>query len=113
MARTMSGNAITAEASAAPVQRKANTIPVDFREQPTERPVPAEQQQQDIASDHRRQNERQVNAHIEDLPAPEPSARERHRGQNAKRQARHDRPCRDFEAQMNGNQFGRGELEER
>jgi len=60
MARTISGKAMIAAASAAPFQLKANTMPkVFFRRKKRQPPAPAEAGQTTSSPvDHRRQNQR-------------------------------------------------------
>ena len=76
MARTISGKPITAQASAAPVQRKEKTMPKCSVEEGADRPAPAEAEQQQIAGDDRRQDQRQMDEAVEQRLAPELAARQ-------------------------------------
>ena len=91
MARTISGKPMMAQASAAPVQRKANTMPRCASSQRAERALPAEQQQQHIARHHRRQHQRQQHQRVEQRAPVEAAAGQDHGHENAKREARHRR----------------------
>ena len=57
-------------------------------EEAAERPAPAEQQQQQIAGDDRRHDQRQVHERVEQRLAPEAAARQQQRDGDADRQAR-------------------------
>ena len=70
MARTISGNPMTPQASAAPVQRKAKTMPKCSSRKRADRPAPAEGQEQQVAGDHRRQDQRQVHEAVRAAPCP-------------------------------------------
>ena len=67
---------MTAEASAAPVQRNANTIPKVFVEKSAERPVSTEQQQQQVTGHDGRHHERQMDHAVEQALAPKSAPRQ-------------------------------------
>ncbi len=60
MARTISGKPMMPQASAAPVQRNAKTMPKYSVEEGADRAAPAEGEEQQIAGHHRRQDQRQM-----------------------------------------------------
>ena len=66
-----------------------------------ERRPPAKGQEQQIAGDHRRHDERQVDDPVEDGFSPEPPARQDKRDQYAKRQARQHCPKGNLKAEIN------------
>ena len=76
MARTSSGKPMTPQASAAPVQRNEKTMPKWSARKAADRPAPAEQDQQDVAGDDRRQDQRQEHEAVEQGVAPEATARQ-------------------------------------
>ena len=62
---------MTAPASAAPVQRNEKTMPNTVSKNCAERPATAEGEQQEIAGDDRRQDQRQVDETVEQRLARE------------------------------------------
>ena len=66
---------MTPQASAAPVQRNENTMPMSARNDADQAPAP-ERHQQQIAGHHRRQHQRQMHDAVEQRLAPEILARE-------------------------------------
>ena len=92
MARTISGNAMTPQEIAAPVQRNENTMPKwSARKAPTGALRP-ERDEQQIAGHHRRQHQRQVDKRIEQRLAPEILARQQQRDGDAERQRHQPSP---------------------
>ena len=65
IARTISGNPMIAEASAAPVQRNANTMPNHSLSMP-DRAAFAEQQEKRETDDDRRQHQGQMHEHVDE-----------------------------------------------
>ena len=111
IARTSSGNAITPQASAAPVQRNENTMPnVSARNAPIGAAA-AERDQQQIAGHHRRQHQRQMHDAVEQRLAPEVLARQQPGDRDAERQRHHRRHQRDAQRQADRGPFFGGEVE--
>ena len=71
----------------APVQRNNNDDAEPALEQLAERTAPPEQDQQDIAGHHRRQDQRQMHQGIEQLLAPELAAGQQPSDRDRERQA--------------------------
>ena len=92
MARTISGKPMTAQASAAPVQRKEKTMPKASVEEGADRPAPAEADQQQVAGHDRRQDQRQVDERVEQRSCPRTAARQQPRDRDPERQARQRSP---------------------
>ena len=66
-------------------------------EKAADRPLRAEGQKQDIAGDHRWQDQRQVHDPVQELLAGKAPARQREGDEDAERQTDHRRPERDLE----------------
>ena len=71
--------------------------------------APSEQDQENVAGDHRREHERHVDDAVQERPAPEPAAGKDHGDENAERQAHDRRPQRNLEAQPDGRKLLRAE----
>ena len=84
-----------AEASAAPVQRKAKTIPQPVVEHAADRSTLAEQHQQCKAHDHRGQYERQVDDRVDQRLPRKGKARQPIRDEDRERKAEDDAYDRD------------------
>ena len=94
MARTISGNAMTAQASAAPVQRNDETMPsVSTRQRPDAAHSGRTASKQQIAGHDGRHDQAAGERPAHRAARPQKSsARERHGAPHAERQARHDGP---------------------
>ena len=112
IARTSSGNPITPQASAAPVQRNENTMP-NVGEERADDAAPAERDQQQVAGDDRRQHQRQMHEAVEQRLAPEILARQQPRDRDAERQRHHGRDDRDPQRQQDRGPFIGGEARTR
>ena len=97
---------MTPQASAAPVQRNAKTMPKCSSEERRRAP-PAEGQEQQVAGHDRRQDERQVDRPSSSWRAPEAPARQRQSHQDAEGQARHVAPGGNLEAEPDGHNLVR------
>ncbi len=99
------------QASAAPVQRNANTMPRWSASHAADQAAAAESQQQQIAGDDRRQHQRQMNQRIEDRLAPEVTPRQQPRQRDAERCRHQRRDHGDPQRQQDGRPFGRRDFE--
>ena len=99
----MSGNDMTAVASAAPSRREHEPDAEDLIE-PVHRSGPRvpNNEQQHVADDDRRQHERQMHERIEQRPPRKRHARQQPRDQRRERQAHDHAAQRDREAQAQG-----------
>ena len=93
---TINGNAITAEASAAPFQVKAITMPNCACSQCPSRPLRAEQQQQQVARHHRRQHHRQLHQRVDEETSRKMPPLQPPRQRDGRRQADHGGAQRDL-----------------
>jgi len=73
-------------ASAAPVHRNATTDTEPFFQQAADRPAPAEEKQEKISDDYRRQHQRQMHHCVEEGLAGKSCAREQVRYGDRERQ---------------------------
>ena len=105
IARTISGKPMIAAASAAPVQRNANTMPNQSASHAPSTPLVAEEQQQGEADDDRRQHQRQMDERIEQRLAGKIGAREHVGEENRRRQAAGDADQRHLQAQDDDAEF--------
>ncbi len=109
IARTISGNPITAEARAAPVQRNANTMPNQSSSTASDRTVPAEQHQQRKADHDRRQHERQMHDRIDQRLSGKREARQAIGHEDRQRQAADDADQRHAQAERQDSNLVRTE----
>ena len=109
--RTSNGNDITPQASAAPVQRNANTMPRWSASHAPTSAAAAEGQQQQIAGDDRRQHQRQMDERIENRLAPKIISRQQPRQRDTERRRHQRRNHGDAQRQQYRRPFGRRDLE--
>ena len=102
---------MTAAASAAPVQRKANIESEMLREKRADRPVASKQQQQGEAGDDGRKHERQMHDRVKRGVSGKAPARQRVSDENGERQGRERRDACDLHAQADGGNFLRRKIE--
>ncbi len=113
MARTISGKVITAVASVAPAVVKARRKPNQSLSGAPIGPLHAEQQQQDVAGDDRRQHERQVDESVDHALAGEAAPAQQPSDQDGDGQAEQDAIERDLEAEADGGPFLRVRVRKR